>query len=30
MDPPCEDLKTYKIKVEDEKIFIEVPRDSGF
>ena len=24
MDPPCEDLKTYKIKVEDEKIFIEV------
>ena len=20
MDPPCEDLKTYKIKVEDEKI----------
>ena len=23
MDPPCEDLKTYKIKVEDEKIFIE-------
>ncbi len=24
MDPPCEDLKTYKIKVEDKKIFMEV------
>ena len=24
MDPPCEDLKTYKLKVEDEQIFIEL------
>jgi 3-phenylpropionate/trans-cinnamate dioxygenase ferredoxin subunit len=24
MDPPCEDLKTFNLKVEDEKIFIEL------
>ena len=24
LDPPCEDLKTYKLKVEDEQIFIEL------
>ena len=24
MDPPCEDLKTYKLKVEEEQIFIEL------
>ena len=23
-DPPCKDLKTYKIKVENDKIFIEL------
>ena len=22
MDPPCEDLKTYKLEIEDEKILI--------
>lgn len=24
LDPPCEDLNTYKLKVEDEQIFIEL------
>ena len=24
LDPPCEDLKTYKLKVEGEQIFIEL------
>ena len=24
LDPPCEDLKIYKLKVEDEQIFIEL------
>ena len=24
LDPPCDDLKTYNLKVDDEKIFIEL------
>ncbi|MBI04924.1 MAG: Rieske family ferredoxin [Pelagibacteraceae bacterium] len=23
-DPPCEDLKTYSVKIEDNKVYIEI------